>query len=371
VVIKSFTEILSADSLVRGLSWRLIEQPFRAGRLKRMSRRTVFACALISSSIICAIGATYALSHGFPSRFPSEAVQVASYLGKQQEMRIGTCFISTNYSFADYRVDRCAAIDRKRHNYLLFGDSHAAALWFGLHEELAGDNVMQATVSGCAPTLGHYDSSDCGQMRQYVYESYLPNDRVDGIILTERWTQSSDIDHIAPAIAWFKSRGIPVIAVGPVQEYDVPLPMLLAFAIKDHDAALPERHIVPGFVKLDQELQARMAQWQVPYLSPLQTLCPAGHCREYVGQGSVPTLADDNHLTNQASLQIAKEWAAGGHFVEIASMKDVAVTQPPLSAGTIPPIPMPPDQPRTIGDLRSSTIDTLRSHRTRYGRGGS
>jgi hypothetical protein len=194
---------------------------------------------------------------------------------------------------------------------------------------------------------------------------------VDGVILTERWTQSSDIDHIAPAIAWFKSRSIPVIAVGPVQEYDVPLPMLLAFAIKHHDASLPGRHLAPGFVQLDQRLQARMAEWQVPYLSPLQTLCPAGHCREYVGQGSVPTLADDNHLTNQASVQIAKEWAAGGHFVEVPSMKDVAVTQPPLSAGTIPPIPTPPDQRRTIGDLRLSTIDILSSHGTRYGRGGS
>jgi peptidoglycan/LPS O-acetylase OafA/YrhL len=360
-------------SLVLGwLSWMFIEQPFRAGRFKRMSRRTVFACALASSSIICAIGATYAVSHGLPSRFPSEAVQVASYLGKQQEMRIGTCFISTNNSFADYLPARCAAFDPTRHNYLLFGDSHAAALWFGLQEELAGANVMQATASGCAPTFGRYDSSDCGKMRQYVYESYLPNHPVDGVILTERWSQSSDIDHIAPAIAWFKSRSIPVIAVGPVQEYDVPLPMLLAFAIKRHDASLPERHIVPNFVQLDQRLQARMAEWQVPYLSPLQTLCPAGHCREYVdSQGKVPTLADDNHLTNQASLQIAKEWAAGGHFLEIASMKDVAVTQPPLSAGTMSPIPMAPDQPRTMGDLRSSTIDILRSHGTRYGRGGS
>ena len=321
-------------SLAAGwLSWRFVEKPFRTGRLKKMPRRMVFAGALASSGVICAIGATYAISHGLPSRFPSEAVRVASYLGRQQEMRLGTCFISSGNQFADYRTNTCAAVDPQRQNYLLFGDSHAAALWYGLQQELAGANVMQATVSGCAPTLGHYDDTNCGHMRHFVYESYLPNHRVDAVILTERWRDRSDVDRIAPAIAWFKSRNIRVITVGPVQEYDVPLPMLLAYAIKRHDPTLPEKHMTSGFVDLDRFLQATAAQWQVPYLSPLQILCHDGHCLEYVdSKGGVPTLADDDHLTNQASVRVAEQWTAEGTFAGVPAIKDVAAAQQTLNA---------------------------------------
>jgi hypothetical protein len=183
---------------------------------------------------------------------------------------------------------------------------------------------------------------------------------VDGVILTERWRRDSDVDRIAPAIAWFKDHHIAVIAVGPVQEYDVPLPMLLAFAIKRHDATLPERHIVPDLFQVDQLLQARTAQWQVPYLSPLQALCHGGHCTEYVDpHGEVPTLADSNHLTNEASALIAEEWAAKGFFAGNPLPKERPATPSLLSSETLLPNAMLPVQRPIIGDLRSRTINPL------------
>jgi hypothetical protein len=79
----------------------------------------------------------------------------------------------------------CTRPDPKRRNLLLFGDSHAGALWYRLARQLPDDHLMEAAVSqSCIFTVGSYDLSSCGRMRPFVYEAYLPSHNVDAIIPT-------------------------------------------------------------------------------------------------------------------------------------------------------------------------------------------
>ena len=66
---------------------------------------------------------------------------------------LGEQVITTKYRFEQFRPDLCMKIDPAKRNYLLLGDSHSTALWYGLTKLMPNANILQASVSGCNPTL--------------------------------------------------------------------------------------------------------------------------------------------------------------------------------------------------------------------------
>src|ERR1700723_2973128 len=312
--------IIIASLLLGWLSWRFIELPFRTTGPKKIPRRQLFFGVAGAAAVISAIGALFLLTAGLPLRFPEAAVRVGAFLDADQDMRIGSCFITSGDHFSDFKETTCTNADPKLQNYLLIGDSHAAALWFGLNQEVTSARILQATASGCAPTIGYYDATDCGKMRRYVYESLLPQLHVDGVILTEHWQNSTDIEQIEAAIRWVQDHKIPVSLVGPVQEYDAPLPMLLAFSIKRSEPASPQSHLLTWVGGLDRVLRDKAAMWHVTYLSPWQESCGSGKCLQYADEHSeVPMLVDSNHLTNKGSALLVRGWVENGLFPDFAS----------------------------------------------------
>jgi peptidoglycan/LPS O-acetylase OafA/YrhL len=295
------------------LSWRFVEQPFRTGQWRTLSRSQVFGWAAMASSVVLVIGLTYAQTAGLPGRVPPAALRVGSYLDAGVETLNGTCFITSGSHFSDFNAARCLKIDPSHHNYLLMGDSHAAAFWAALDSDWKQSHIMLAATSGCDPVMGNYDSTDCGKMRHYLYEKLLPVLRVDGVIVTEHWQNMSDADGMKPAIVWMEHHNIPVIIIGPVQEYDAPLPMLMAFSIKKQDPSLPQKHQLPWVGQLDRAMEARALQWHVKYLSPWQVSCGSGHCLEYADERqAIPMLSDTNHLTDVGAALLVRHWVDSG-----------------------------------------------------------
>ncbi len=314
------TAVLVASLLFGWLSWRYVELPFRASGSARIPRKQLVLGFAGAAVVLLAIGAVFSLSGGLPLRFPAAAARVGTFLDAPQEMRLGSCFITSGNHFSDFDESSCTSADPSLQNYLLIGDSHAAALWFGLSQELTKARILEATTSGCAPTLGSYDSTDCGKMRRYVYESLLPRIHIDGVIVTEHWQSRADIEQIEPAIHWLQEHKIPVILVGPVQEYDAPLPMLLAFSIKRSQPTSSQQHLLSWVSGLDRALQARAAEWHVVYLSPWRESCGSGHCLQYADEHSeVPMLTDTNHLTNEGAALLVRRWLDGGSLTQVAS----------------------------------------------------
>jgi peptidoglycan/LPS O-acetylase OafA/YrhL len=301
--------ILLASFVIATLSWRFVELPFRSGRLK-LTGATVFKAGFAGVSVLGAIAAVMLMLHGIPSRFPADAVRVASYMdySSPDEYRIGTCFISSGYSFKDFDSGKCLREDETKKNYLLIGDSHAAQLWYGLSTTFDGVNVMQATASGCKPTLEQTVTSEdrCRRLMNYIYTEFLPAHHVDALLIAGRWSRD-DIPRLSRTIAWAKERNIEIILFGPMLQYDTALPRLLATSIKDNAPGMPYDHRIAEFERLDQDmLGIAENDWKIRYISFFKTLCGPVSCVEYTGNG-VPLQADYGHLTKDGSVLVAQK----------------------------------------------------------------
>ncbi len=300
--------ILAASFAAATLSWKFVELPFRSGRLK-LTGAAVFKAGFASAAVVGAMGAAILAFHGAPSRFPADAVRVASYLdySSTDEFRTGTCFIALGYSFENFSDAKCLHQDSSKKNYLLLGDSHAAHLWYGLSTTLSGTNVMQATASGCVPTIEQTRTSQerCRRLMNYVYSDYLPTHHVDALLISGRWSPD-DIPRIGRTIAWAKERNIEVILFGPMLQYDSALPRLLATSIRNNAPKTPYDHRVAEYQELDTKMQ-RLAEneWKVRYVSFFDMLCGPSSCVEYAGNG-VPLQSDYGHLTKDGSVLVAQ-----------------------------------------------------------------
>jgi peptidoglycan/LPS O-acetylase OafA/YrhL len=299
----SYIFVLVVTLVAGTLSWKFIEQPFRHGHGVHIKQRHVFALTAGFALTFVTAGIVIQMQNGFPHRYPDEALTLSSYLGQPKQMRAGSCFIETKVS--DFNTNLCLAEDSDRKNILLFGDSHAAALWWGLDRNFPGTRILQATFASCHPVYGNFRSSPCSQFRRMIFQDFLPTHKIDGVILTERWGSLSDVDQLQSSIDWFRSRNTPVFVVGPVPEYSAPLPFLIAFGMKEQDESLANRNLSRSLQTLDQKISERLrGQPGVRYISAWKSLCASETCPSIL-EGNVPLLTDVDHLSDQASIYLA------------------------------------------------------------------
>jgi len=292
------------------LSWRFVERPFRSGAL-RLGGRPLFTLAGATMVIFAAFSSFTIFAGGFQGRFPARAVEIASHPygdDNRLTMRVGSCFITSSQRFDDYNHSECLQRDAVKQNYLLLGDSHSAALWHGLSLSLPGTNIMQASASGCLPvvdTASSFRPSDCRRMMDYVFNDYLPAHPVQGLLLAARW-QSTDIGRVAETLEWARHKKIPVILFGPVPEYDMPLPLLLAYSIAWNKLGLVSQHRIGERKTLDAQLQKlATTTWQVRYISLYDAICQESDCRVYSDpEQKIPLMFDDSHLSSTGSVVI-------------------------------------------------------------------
>jgi peptidoglycan/LPS O-acetylase OafA/YrhL len=288
------------------LCWKYVELPFR-GKQKLFNRAGVFKFAAAATTVVIAVGLTTLASGGFPSRYPEKAIQVASYLDYDSAayFREGTCFISSENKFSDYDYARCLQQDPAKRNDLLFGDSHAAQLWYGFSTTLPGVNVMQATAAGCKPTLQQpfIVASACSHLMNYVFADYLPAHHVDHLLIEAHW-RADDLPALALTLDWLKRRQVPVVLFGPMVQYDTALPRLLAFSIRGNDPAIPDQHRI-DLHRLDADMAAMARARGMDYVSFYQSLCSPTSCTEFSANGA-PLVYDYGHLTKEGSVLVAQ-----------------------------------------------------------------
>jgi hypothetical protein len=299
------------------LSWRFVERPFRSGSL-RMSGRPLFAVTGAVMAVFIGF-ATWAISaEGFPRRFSVSPVRMASSYSEKdiyKSLRGGTCFITTTERFEDFNRDLCLYQKDGVDNYLLLGDSHSAALWRALSSSFPGANFMQASTGPCAPLVHPYGSLDCRKMMTYIFQDYLPSHPVHGLFLECRW-YGRDIDGITETIEWARQHRIAVVLFGPVQEYDTPLPRLLAYSIAWNLPELAAQHRVSENGLLDARLASLAANtWHIPYVSLYKATCNDGDCTEYADAAhTVPLMFDADHLSQAGSLLIVRRLIERGEL---------------------------------------------------------
>jgi hypothetical protein len=151
---------------------------------------------------------------------------------------------------------------------------------------------------------------------RYIFGDFLLSHRVQGILLTARWSSEKEFENIQPTIDWCEQHKIPVYIFGPVIEYDAPLPKLLAYAIAFNDPHIAEQHMRKEFFALDAALKRKAEdEWKVRYVSIIDAECTGGLCLRYADDArTVALLGDDNHLSNAGSLLVVQKLLAAGQL---------------------------------------------------------
>jgi hypothetical protein len=113
---------------------------------------------------------------------------------------------------------------------------------------------------------------------------------------------------LSETIDWARLHRIPVMVIGPVAEYDAPLPRLLAYAITWNKPDLASQHRLASSPAIDAKMQSMADNtWHVPYVSPYQAICNSEGCVEYVdATREIPIVHDGDHLTEEGSAFVAR-----------------------------------------------------------------
>jgi len=295
--------LLAGSFALAVLSWRLVERPFR-DRARWGARRAISVAgggtAVLAGAAIVIVGL-----RGLPARFPPEAVRLAAYLQYDEAaaFRSGTCFL-TSRDARGALADECLRARPGQPSVLVLGDSHAAQLWYGLDRAMPGHAILQATASGCKPTMRHAATEDrrCARLIARVYGD-IEQLRPDVILLAGRWREGS-LPFLPESLSALKRSGARVILLGPELEYDTPLPRLLAAAVVAGDRSLPAGHLSQVTGAMEPRLSAIASRAGVEFLSLTPALCPQAECMTVTGSG-VPVQFDAvGHLTREGSVLV-------------------------------------------------------------------
>jgi peptidoglycan/LPS O-acetylase OafA/YrhL len=292
------------------LSWKFVEIPFRS-KARETSRIVVFGAASTAMASALALCGLALFVSGAPFRFPERVVAIGAYLAYDSSaaFRTGYCFLSTNRQQLD--VQTCMKLDSKRPNYLLVGDSHAAHLWFGLSAAMPEVNIMQATASSCRPAIvptSLLDTRACPKLMQFVFNDFLVNNKVDKVLLAASW-KDEDLPDLSNTLEMLKLRGVDVIVLGPIVEYDGALPRLLVDKILHDSPAIASGLRKPGIQERDLAMRRIVTAKGATYLSVYDSVCRNGLCDEFA-VGDIPLQFDAGHLTPEGSVAVARRLSA-------------------------------------------------------------
>lgn len=176
--------------LLAWASWAWVEQPWRARR--RFSRRQVFIAAALGTCGLLGLGALGHLAQGFP-RHGALPAHLAATL--QPGPRQSECFNKPGMHQREDWLCRIGPDDGRPASFLVFGDSHSAAL-LPAFDALAATGSERGAYSGligCPPVLGVHapkgeSDQDCHAFNQRVLAHVAAHPEIRRVVLVGRWT---------------------------------------------------------------------------------------------------------------------------------------------------------------------------------------
>lgn len=294
------------------LSWRYVETSFRQLDRQRWPARRLLRGSAIALAVTTLIGGAL-LWNGLPGRFHAPVPAIAAWLDYQPkaQLRSGRCFLTSNQSsLGNYDQAACLAEDPIKPAVLLIGDSHAAHLWQGLSVEFPGVQVQQATASGCLPLLNGPGERRCTELMTDIFEHHLPAHQPAAVLLSARW-RAGAVDDLVRTIRHLQQYAPRVLVLGPINEYRMPLPQLLALGLHRGQPRLPLAQIRAEPFEVDSVLERRLRAEGLPYVSAIAQTCPNQDCR-LLTPGGDPLQFDYGHLSPDGARWLAGQWRESG-----------------------------------------------------------
>jgi peptidoglycan/LPS O-acetylase OafA/YrhL len=289
------------------LTYKVVETPFRR------SKSAWAIITLISMIVVSGVfGEVIRKSNGYPARFPSNIQKIIYSSSSNESYRKGVCLLNPDQEADSFSHECFTGASSQSKKILLWGDSHAAQLYAGLHHyEREGQfDVMQLTASACPPVIN--ENTRCSGVNKKVTQ-LITNINPITVIMSGAWLlydQSKGWDRldtlkIVETINELKKLGVnEIILFGPVPVWDSTLPKILVKLSKSSNWQEPPDRLTSGFSKdtkiIDNKLEAIAKEVGISYISPYQTLCNLDGCLATI-QGD-PTAFDYGHLTVTGSI---------------------------------------------------------------------
>jgi peptidoglycan/LPS O-acetylase OafA/YrhL len=327
--------------LLAWATYELVEKPIRFG--KGAAVRAVWKpAALVSLMVLVGLaGLLVDRSNGLAQRYPP-AIRPLAAFQYDEERRWYTDVLGGGHCFDDDPIAAPArlgaecvqAANGRKKLLMLWGDSHAAALYPGLKALQAKRpdyRLAQFTWGACPPMLD-WDSPRAPQCRRFndVVLKNVAALRPDIVVLEGDWslylpsTGGSEAD-LAPLIGTIKrlrEQGVPRIVVfGSLPRWQLPASHV-GMKLWRETQNLPQRtkeYLDTSALRADDLVRHLIAQDPgVEFVSPIDTLCDAHGCLLTTDKTSwIPLTLDTSHLTADGSKYLL-DHTAGEIFVEDA-----------------------------------------------------
>lgn len=304
------------------LSWRFVEQPFRGSRgvLGGLSRKAVLGLAAIALAVLAVLGWIFATWSDQLTQFSPDQralLNFETYPQHEALYGVGRCMVLADDATTQF-ADDCVPQDA---DYLVWGDSHAAAVSVGF---LAlAPNSGRITASSCPPIRESLSTRNvrCTELNEAVFAT-IAEVRPKTIVLMANWSGYIDDPRVVGQLESTidqLTRALPetrIVILGSVPQWKPSLPRAL---LPVENALSSERRLEVEALQYrrlrsaDEVLvQVASAREQVRFQSILDLICEGNSCLAVVERdGRIePLIWDSAHLTELGSLRVAEEYLA-------------------------------------------------------------
>ncbi|WP_296099617.1 acyltransferase family protein [uncultured Agrobacterium sp.] len=291
-------------------SYHIVETPLRRTPA-RIGNFRVLGSAAVSLAVLIGVGVLLQKFSNKINDYPPEVMRLAAFNEydktpeAERQYRKDQCFITSGTSGGSnaFKRDIClAAKPDGKPRYLLIGDSQAAHLWGALQSARDDIDLMQATASGCKPTIETEGERRCVNLMTSVLGDFITPQTVDTVVFSARW-QQDDLPGLQKTIEELRGRGISkIVVLGPTVEYSQSAPLILARIAWGRAGKLSDYRIEQRN-ELDETMRAFADKNKVEYISLYKTVCPNNNCIDAVN--GVPVQSDYGHFTDVGSKLVA------------------------------------------------------------------
>lgn len=173
------------------LSWKFIETPFRRGGAAGVPRHSVVRLSAACAGATVFVALLINVSKGFPARLPENLLTTYSDAIERTPRQRACMDRLPSEGLCEFGS---SDVSGGRKQYLLWGDSHAAAFLPGFESWLRafGTAGFAAVKSACAPLLGVVRvemgaAHGCDRFNSEVIRYLESREDIDTVILVARW----------------------------------------------------------------------------------------------------------------------------------------------------------------------------------------
>lgn len=303
--------LISVTLFLAYISWRFIEKPFRDKKI--VTRKGIFIFSAIGSLLFGAIGVNLHLNNGHLDRFNNDQIKLLNfhkYTQRENLYRNRVCFLRNDQNEQEFK-SIC-----KSGPILIWGDSHAASLSYGMNELT---NISQLTATGCPPIINNAleisGKTHCQSINQHVAK-FIEDTQPNTVFISANWIQYTknllniSLENILKNI----SRNNPSVnfyVLGGLPQWQPSLPsnMLRANILLDGKETYIENQLYEKVKSKDNALNKIVSKIQrenLKFVSLLDMLCKSKKCLSQTNYPQIEPIAFDyGHLTGSGSIKVS------------------------------------------------------------------